>query len=400
MRIGIYVDVANEAQPRGVGLHVVNLVEQLGHLDREGEYFLYYRRGLLRPGETFLRRPPQPNFHLRPVRFPRRWVDRYPRLWWTYCLPAAIRADRLDVFHGPSHLLPAVPRVGTIVTIHDVALFKMDGLYPPAVTAALRRWIGGALERADRVIALSENTRCDLEALGVEPGRLRVIYGGGHVVPEGRIRYDRREELRRALGLPERFILFVGFLHPRKNVPFLLRGFARLKQAAGLPHKLVLAGSRGPAAGQIDALIAELGLAPDVLVTGYVDDWQLPLLYKMADLFVLPTLYEGFTLVTLEAMAYGVPVVATDTSSIREGVGDAGLLVPLDDVDALAAAMGSALTDDGLRRGMIGRGRSQARRFSWERCAAETLALYRELAEGRDREASGQARPVSGRTVS
>ncbi|HZU39223.1 MAG TPA: glycosyltransferase family 1 protein [Gemmataceae bacterium] len=383
MRIGIYVDVAKEQSPRGVGFHVLNLLRALADLDRDNEYLLYYQCGLLESASVFQNRPQQPNFRLRPVRAPRSWPGERPRLWWQYRLPLAIRRDRLDVFHSPNHFLPELSTPPTVVTIHDVAYFSMDHLYSAGVTEGLRVWTQRALERASAVIALSENTRQDLERLGVAPERIRVIYGGGNIVPEGAIQYERRDELRQRLGLPEQYILFVGTLHPRKNVPFLLRSFARLKKEMGLPHKLVLAGQRHAAADEIERLIGELGLSQDVIITGYVQDWEMPLLYKMADLFVLPTLYEGFTLVTLEAMAYGCPVISTDTSSIREGVGDAGILVPVNDDEALADAMRSVLTDPALRARLVERGLTQASRFTWSRCAQDTLAVYAALARAR-----------------
>ena len=116
-----------------------------------------------------------------------------------------------------------------------------------------------------------------------------------------------------------------------------------------------------------------------MLITGYVEDWQLPLLYRLADVFVLPTRYEGFTLVTLEAMAYGTPVIATDTSSIHEGVGDAAILVELDNIEALARAMHIVLTDSGVRQRLIVQGKLQAQKFTWEQCARDTLALYHQV---------------------
>src|SRR5438270_9648939 len=117
---------------------------------------------------------------------------------------------------------------------------------------------------------------------------------------------------------------------------------------------------------EMDQLIRELGIGEDVIIPGWVEAWQVPLFYKMADLFVLPTLYEGFTLVTLEAMAYGIPVIATDTSSIREGTGDAAVLVPVNDDEALARALHTVLTDDAVRQQLIARGREQAKKFTWE----------------------------------
>jgi glycosyltransferase involved in cell wall biosynthesis len=185
--------------------------------------------------------------------------------------------------------------------------------------------------------------------------------------------------LKARFGLPDRYIVFVGTLGLRKNLQFLLRSYAALKvMAPELPHKLVLVGKPFTGFDQLEALIDELGIRQDVIVTGYVDEWQVPLFYKLADLFVLPTLYEGFTLTTIEAMGYGTPVIATDTSSIREGVGDAGILVPVDDVPALAEHMRRVLSEPGLRDALIEAGRHQARKFTWERCARETLDVYEE----------------------
>lgn len=381
MRIGLFVHVVKEARPSGVGFHILNLLEQLGRIDRDNEYLLYYQCGLTERADNFRHCPNAPNFRRRPVRFPSAWFDKYPSLWWKRYLPIVIRRDRLDVFHGPSHLVPASDPARNIVTIHDVALFKMD-LYSAAMTQALRQWIRSSLDWSGHVIALSENTRNDLIELGVAPEKLRVIYGGGHVVPDAEIRYDRANDVRQRFGLTGPSVLFVGTLHPRKNVPFLLRAFARLKKEANLPHRLILAGKRDAATAEIEKLIAELGVARDVTITGYVEDWEIPLLYKMADLFVLPTLYEGFTLVTLEAMAYGTPVISTDTSSIREGTGDAAILVPVNDVEALATAMRNVLSDGALRADLIARGAEQAKKFTWEQCARETLALYQEVASG------------------
>lgn len=378
MRIGIYADVAKDPKPTGIGLHVVNLLQALAQIDKSNEYVLYYRRSPLTGNAALADWPKQPNFRPRPVRFPDRLEHGRPRLWWNWYLPWVLRRDQIDVFHGPNHFLPEFNSNRNIVTIHDLAYFRMR-VHGAAQDEILRTWTQKALKRAAAVIALSENTRRDIESLGVPAERIRVIYGGGNVTPEDRISYDRKDELRRNRNLPERYILFVGTLQPRKNVPFLIRSYARLKKEKGIPHALVLAGHRDTAAAEIDALTRELGISQDVHITGYVDAWELPLLYKLADLFVLPTLYEGFTLVTLEAMAYGVPVIATDTSSIREGVGDAALLVQADDVTGLTEAMGKALANEALRTDLVARGQIQAQKFTWEKCARDTAELYREI---------------------
>jgi len=381
MKIGIYVDVARDEQLTGIGRHIVALIDALSSLDRENSYLLYYPVNPGKENREFGHCPTSSNFRPRPVLFPRNWVQDHPTLWWNYWLPWIIRRDRLDVFHGPNHFLPKKCRAKQIVTIHDLAYFKMDGLYAEATKKALCDWTLKALDRSDKVIALSKNTAQDVQDLGVDPGKIRLIYGGGHVVPDSAINFDRIGEMRTALKLPEKYILFVGTLLPRKNVPFLLRSYAKLKSSGQISHGLVLAGQRDASSGEIDALIHELGIAESVVITGFVEEWHLPLLYKQADLFILPSRYEGFTLVTIEAMAYGVPVVAARTSSVEEGTGDAAWLVELDDVDGLANAIFTLLTDETVRTRQIEAGKKRAELFSWKRCAQETLELYREVAE-------------------
>lgn len=388
MRIGIYADVARDAKPTGIGLHVRELVRALADVDTTNQYLLYYPSRNGEPVDAFPDLQLEDNFRARPVRFPQAWQWDRPRIWWQWYLPWILRRDRIDVFHGPNHVVPHYRRGTSVVTIHDLAYFRMS-VHGNGVDASLRAWTKKALDWSHGVIALSDNTRQDVVGLGIPAGKVRVIYGGGNVVPDECIQVNRVPELRASLELPERFVLFVGTIQPRKNVPFLVRAFARLKQSQALPHKLVLAGHRDSAAGEVEDLARTLGVANDIIITGYVDSWQLPLLYKLADVFVLPTLYEGFTLVTLEAMAYGTPVIATDTSSIREGVGDAAELVPLNDEVILAETLRRVLLDADLRNGLISRGRERAKMFTWRRCAERTCEFYSELAARR------QARPSS-----
>lgn len=375
LRIGIYVDVARDSQLTGIGRHIVRLVRALADADRTNQYLLYYPVPLGSAAKLPDFFPRQANFRPRPIRFPKKWTYEHPRLWWNTYLPHVLRRDRVDVFHGPNHFVPGSRSVPSIVTIHDLAYFQME-VHGPAMDSALRHWTIESLRNADSVIALSENTKHDIEQLGVEGERVHVIYGGGDTVPEDRIAWNRVNELRERRNLPSEYFLFVGAVQARKDVPFLIRSFAELCEKHRLSHGLVLAGPKGSAADEVVALAKELGVADKVQLLGYVDDWELPLLYKLASAFVLPTRYEGFTLVTIEAMAYGTPIVVTDTSSIREGVGDAALLVSPGDGAGFADSMFGAATDTKLRERLVANGRRQAARFTWERCAAATIALY------------------------
>jgi glycosyltransferase involved in cell wall biosynthesis len=380
MRIGIYVDVARDERPTGIGKHVIYLLDALAKLDQDNQYLLYYPASRASRSEYLDHFPKQGNFVTRPVWFPQQWQYKRPRAWWNWYLPWVVRRDRIDVFHGPNHFLPKLDKRRNIVTIHDLAYFHME-VHGEEMDEIMRKWTQHALDNAGRVIALSENTKRDIERLGYPSDRIQVIYGGGNIVPENSIACGRVAEMREKLRLPKQFVLFIGALQPRKNVPFLLRGFARMKEKYSLPHELVLAGPKDTATDEILALSRELGVSEDVHLTGYLDDWQIPLLYREAELFALPTRYEGFTLVTLEAMAYGTPLVATDSSSIREGVGDAALLVEVDAVEHLADAMHRGLTDQTLRKDLVQRGKVQSAKFTWERCAEETLSLYTAVQE-------------------
>jgi glycosyltransferase involved in cell wall biosynthesis len=177
--------------------------------------------------------------------------------------------------------------------------------------------------------------------------------------------------------LPDRFILFVGTLEPRKNIIRLLEAYARIKDK--LPHKLVIAGTKGWLYQPIFEAVKRLSLRNNVIFLGYVDDGNLPALYNLADLFVYPSIYEGFGLPVLEAMACGIPVITSNVSSLPEVAGDAAVLVDPYNVKELAGAMKHVLTNASLRKQVINKGFQQAKNFSWKKCARETLKVYEEV---------------------
>lgn len=297
--------------------------------------------------------------------------------WEQVAGPVAARRERLDLLHGPVNVLPlALPCPG-VVTVHDVAFLAYPTAYQPLKRRYLTLMTALSTRRAARVIAVSRHTKDELvRRLGVPDGRVTVIYNG--VDPRCKpLPADEVARFRHERDLPERMILFLGTLEPRKNLAGLLAAFARL--APRTDATLVVVGGKGWLYDEIFATLVRLGLTERVRFVGHVPGEELPLWYNAAAVFTYPSLYEGFGLPPLEALACGAVVVTSTTSALPEVVGEAALLADPHDPDALAATLERALDDAGLRAEFQGRGPRQASRFSWDRTATETRAVYDEL---------------------
>ena len=299
-------------------------------------------------------------------------------------VPAALRRLRIDVFHGMDHVgIPLVGRTGKyVVTIYDVIPLILPETFTPRHRTIVRFALARIRREAERVIVPSHATKRDVvRHVGLPEDRVVVTPGGC----ESRFRPVHSEgALRRVAaryGLPSRYVLAVGTLEPRKNLTALLEAFARLRRGRALDPRLrvVLAGARGWLDEPIFRTVRALGLERAVHFPGFIDDDDLPAVYSGAALFVFPSLYEGFGLPPLEAMACGVPVVTSNVSSMPEVAGDAAVLVDPRDVDGLASAIARVLGDAALRASLRAAGIARARQFSWETTARRTLDAYAAL---------------------
>ncbi len=295
-------------------------------------------------------------------------------------LPMELLRFSIDVLHSPDFIPPFRRRCRSVITVHDLAFLRFPDLLTRE-SASYYGQIARAVESADQVIAVSHSTKRDLlELLSVDPEKITVVHSG--VSPECRpLEAAELEAWRQELELPDRFILFVGTMEPRKNLPTLLRAFARVWKAHRVP--LVVVGGQGWLNQELYRVREELGLGDEVRFVGSVEASRLVYYYNCAACLVLPSLYEGFGHPVLEAMACGTPVIASNVSSLPEIVGEAALLVAPDDVEGLAAAMGRLLADGGLRQRLIGLGLRRASLFSWEKTARETMAVYHKVVEGK-----------------
>jgi len=306
------------------------------------------------------------------------------------------RAGRLDVCHWSEDAFLLVPGTAHVVTVHDTIVLRHPRWQSRVNAKHRARKLRLAARFATRIIADSESTRRDtIELLGVAPERIDVIpLAAGPAYQPPADHAAQRAVLARYGVREQDYILYVGAIEPRKNVVRLATAFkAAVERSPELTTRLVLAGGRGGLAGAIDRGLEALDLGGRLLMPGRVPQEDLPALLNGARAVAYVSLYEGFGLPPLEAMACGAPVVASNTSSIPEVVGDAGLLVDPYSVDEIATALHRVLTDDALRDDLAARGPRRARRFSWTRTAELTLDTYRRAIATQRRHDSGTHLP-------
>lgn len=320
------------------------------------------------------------------------------RILWEHSLfPLLLRRDRVNLLHATMNVAPWWSPCPVVVTIHDLAYLRYPQVHPLGRRLYLTAFTRLTIRRARAIVTVSQYTRLEVERFFRVPGqRIHVIYEGH----DDRFRPLPREQIelfREQKGLPPRYLLYVGNLEPRKNLSRLVQAYARTGRPGRVP--LVLAGPPGWGCASLFHLIDTLGLSGQVIFPGFVAAEELPLWYNGAEAFIYPSLYEGFGLPPLEAMACGTPVLVSTASSLPEVVGDAGLQVAPDDVDGMTEAIQRLLDDSDLRVSLRQRGLERARRFSWERMARETASLYGQLLDGQDEGSPAPARIRDGRVA-
>jgi len=319
-----------------------------------------------------------PNGHTPPPNLYKRFTPVQPmfRKWWLVGLPALMRISPFDLFHGTNYCIPVFSTCPTVVTIHDLSLYAQASTHEQKNVQRGKRRIPVMARRADMIIAPSEATKREItQYLKISPERIRVVYEAAREKMKP-LRLEDCEPVLRKHGIESPYLLYTGTIEPRKNLLKLIRAYNELLHATEHRPTLVLCGGRGWMDEEVFELVAELKLQRMVKFTGYVDDADLPALYSSCEVFVYPSLYEGFGLPPLEAMACGAPVVTSNTSSLPEVVGDAGVLVDPHDVTALARALANLLNDSIQRHNFRMAGFERAKLFSWERAAHETQAVY------------------------
>jgi anaerobic magnesium-protoporphyrin IX monomethyl ester cyclase len=326
--------------------------------------------------------------------FTSRW--HLPRIAWTQMVaPRALRAVDADVAHFTNGMMPATSPVPTVVTIHDMSLTLYPRYHPARRVLLNRPLVGVAARRADAIITVSESAKRDIVRLyGVDAARVHVVHEAA--APSFRPVRDsaQLDRIRRRYGLADRVILYVGTIEPRKNLPRLIDAFAARLGAGHLSHQLLCVGPYGWLSHGLARRIERSGAASAIKFAGYVPFADLPALYSLAEMFVFPSLHEGFGLPVIEAMACGAPVITGRTSAMPEIAGGAVVQIDPLDTEALGNAMVTLANDRERREELSMLGLARARLFSWRRAARETLAIYERAARGARVEATVGRSPV------
>lgn len=319
-------------------------------------------------------------------RLKRRVIPAYNLRWWSWSLfPHSANIDRADVAHV-QYTVPWRLRMPVVTTVHDISFRLMPHTFPLKHRFLLNLSVPASMRRAARVITVSESSRHDIiRVYRLPEEKVIAIPNAADERFQPIERTIAEEMLRRHYGIEPPFVLMVGVLQPRKNLPLGVQAFAQAVLLSGLPHRLVIVGKPGWGMREMEQALSRHDVRERTILTGYVPDEHLPYFYSASDALMYPSLYEGFGLPPLEAMQCGCPVLVSDIPVMREVVGDAGMLLAPNDAVQWTQALYLVLTNEWTRQQMRERGLIQASRFSWKEAARRTMEVYENVVRNRAR---------------
>lgn len=386
MRIGI--DARTILNPEkgdaiGIGHYTYQLIRHILYLDKENEYVLFFD---FRVREKDIKKFSKPNVKIK--FYPFSDYKKYlPGVYSELLGTATLQKEKLDILHStsPYSRIPAGYRGKTIVTFHNLAIFKISGCFPKIKRTRDKVSFRLMASKADKIIAVSNSIKEDMKEIFETPeDKIKVIYSG----LDRRFFEEPEDGSRKVIDkydIKKKYILFLGTLEPAKNITRLLEAFALFKnkykeknQDKGkFGYQLVLAGKRGWLSQQYQQIIKDFGLTKDIVFTGYIIGDELCPLFKNAEFFILPSLYEGFGTTVLEAFATKTPAIVSKVASMPEVADEAAMFINPIDTNGIADAMTKMASDDQLKEQYRQKGLEQAKKFDWDKCARETLEIYR-----------------------
>ncbi len=302
-------------------------------------------------------------------------------IWEQFFLPFSLWNNKIDIYHAPGFVLPILRLSKTrfIVTIADMTFFSHPQYHTFLKQYYFQLMIPLSLGRADKIIAISENTKKDIiKITKINPDKIKIVYlAVDHIFTSKREKMDIK--ILEKYNIQKPYILFVGMLEPRKNLPTLLKAFAKIKQTKQSNLSLVIVGKKGWLYDEIFALVNKLKLQSKVIFTGYIPDLDLPALYRSAMCLVYPSFYEGFGIPIVEAMACGCPVVTSNNSSMQEIAGSAAIMIDPNNINEITESMVIYISDVDERKKRSKLGYREAKKFTWKQMVNKTLDVYRQI---------------------
>lgn len=372
MRIGIDARMYGAEATTGIGAYIKNLTDQLFFLDQENEYFLFMR-------EPAYSRFVCPRPEIKKIKVDLPWYN----FWEQIKMPLILLKYKLDLIHFPHFNAAIFYPKKFVITVHDITPKFFPG--PRVKKSLVRHWGYQAvfrlsLWRAKKIIAISQHTKENLIKYFKAPEKsINVIYLGVDSKCQEIFDQNLISLIKEKYKITKPFIFYVGVWRDHKNLPGLIKAFNILKSRPDLDYQLVLGGQADSRYPEISQAVNDSPFKPDIITPGFIPEQDLPLFYRAASLFVLPSFCEGFGLVALEAMAGGCPVIGSNTTSLPEILGQAALYFNPQKPEEIAALAKRILTDPALAQDLKTRGWQQAKKYNWQDCAEKVLALYQSL---------------------
>lgn len=371
MRIGINARYLQNVHT-GIHNYLLNLILNLKKIDDKNEYLLFFGSNENVPVDIL-----GAGFDYNISKMPT--TNQLQKILWAHLyLPHAIKRKNVDIFHESSFIAPLFKKCPTIITVYDLAYLYLPYAYTYRTRLYLKSLLSLSLKQSDIVIAISESTKDDIiNNFPISADKIHVIYAGVDDIFRPFNDKEELEKVKKIYNIKGDFILTVSLISPRKNLISLIKAFKLLKDHNKISGQLVIVGKKGWLYKELFKEVAQSGLEEDIILCGYIPTEHLLCLYNAAATFVYPSLYEGFGLPILEAMASGCPVVASNVSSMPEVCGEAALLVDPKDIEALALAISDIVSTHSLRLALIKKGLERVNMFNWRRTAEETLTVYK-----------------------
>jgi len=366
----------------GIGVYTRELISQLADIDKKNQYFVIVNK---HGDRNFV--PSADNFTILVSSITRKHYF-IKDLWNLFFLPFLLKANNIDIYFNPRYVLPIFKgNIKMVVTIHDMIALMFPEIWPGISGFRIRNYIKYSSQRADIIITISSWAKKDIvRILKVPKDKVKVIYCGINKklfkpIPD----LSLQRLVKRKYGIRKNFILTVGPLGARKNHDRLIDAYSILPKYIREDYQLIVTGEKKGTYNNLLGKASKTCLVDDIIFTGFIPEKEMPVVINAASLFVFPSLYEGFGIPLLEAMACGAPILASNVSSIPEVVGGAALLFDPYDINEMASVIDRAITNKNLRQKLVQRGFERIKKYSWENTAKEILGVFRELYSNREK---------------